>query len=97
MVDWWYYHGILRTQSGASVNSENRKITPPGPPPPTSFLQKLLCAQTWYKSSHDTPDGRPWGLPPVKKGFCQIQGGGPPLSKLQKLLPAKLMVVQKFA
>ena len=81
------------------VNSENRKLTPPGPPPPhlPHFCKNFYRAQTWYKSSHDTPDGRPWGLPPVKKGFCKIQGGGPPLSKLQKLLPAKLLVVQKFA
>ena len=44
MVDWWYYHGILRTQSGASVNSENRKITPPGPPPPYLIFTKTSTA-----------------------------------------------------
>merc|ERR1711952_234209 len=60
----------------------------PASPPPQNG-KNFYRDQTWYKASHDTPDGRPWGLPPVKKGFCQIQGGGSTPLKMAKTSPGE--------
>ena len=43
-------------------------------PPPhlPHFCKNFYRAQTWYKSSHDTPDGRPWGFQPGKNRIYKL-------------------------
>ena len=80
---------IIFIQINGYFGLHNYSSPAPPPPHPPQNGKNFYRDQTWYKSSHDTPDGRPWGLPPVKKGFCQIQGGGSTPLKMAKTSPGE--------